>query len=206
MAPADGASQAEDKMSFTTGIPVNGSSLATSRDPLRANLQKLRTNSEVNHFAVNGANAGKHDFVEIPKRAAVPTTLAQEGSLYTKLDANSQTQLWYTPDASGNEYQITKTFAAQFAGFSATAGATAQGWYFLPGGIIVQYGTLPIAAGQTGTITFPFPFPSVIFNIQMTPIGVLNNTAGVAVAAPALASFDYVKSNNGGFYWMAYGK
>lgn len=200
-------------MTFTSGVPVNGQSLGASKVPIRDNFTKLKTNSEVNHFTVNSANAGKHDFVQMPVRA-VPTILASEGALYTVADG-SRSELAYTRDATGNEYQLTSTLSsANFTSYFGIAPSGANnGLTFLPGkvslgGLWLQYGQVT-NPGASGSVTFSVPFSAAPYAIFLT----LQRTSGdqsvtVSNSTPPTASgFNYLSSSSGSnvLYWMAIG-
>jgi len=97
--------------------------------------------------------------------------------------------------------------------------ATTNGWTTLPGGIILQWGTvnltLSVNSTATATVTLPTPFKSVIFNAvaQISDPGVLVGylTTGVGVYGLSLTTITILaKQTNGyatgvGIYWQALG-
>src|SRR5688572_19519069 len=121
-------------MSFTDGIPLNGQSLGDSRDLVRNNFSTLRTAMQVNHLNINGANSGKHDFVQMVNRTT-PTILANESALYSRA-IGGVTQLCLTGDANAEQYVMTRMDTANYATF----GLDTDGWTFLPGRLLFQYG------------------------------------------------------------------
>src|ERR1051325_850337 len=135
---------------YTTGIPLPGDLQSNSQLQFLNNFNQLNTWSNVNHYPITDAipSGGKHKFVEMPVLGAIPGGLAaNEGTFYTKtqatLGASTESTLFYTPDLSANEYQMTRTIASQAASFGNQSGSVADstgGWTFLPGGLILQYG------------------------------------------------------------------
>lgn len=158
----------------------------------------------------------------------VPGLIAGEGTIYTKT-ISSVSQLFYTNDASGNQYQLTRNIPASFSLFSANVNnynpgtgavgtAYTAGWTYLPGGLLFQYGTYFVGAGisTTGTIKFPVVYTNPPFNIILTLIsksgGSVSTEASVTVedATVAAADFGWKKVNSSsshvGIYWTAIGK
>lgn len=63
-----------------------------------------------------------------------------------------------------------------------------NGYQTLPGGVLIQWGTVTVSADTTMTVTFPIPFPTAVFNIQATPVttvatGFNGKTAGAGGAS-----------------------
>lgn len=203
MAPADGASQAEDRMTFTAGQPENGQSLGASKVPIRDNFTAIVADLAVNHIGINLADQGKHNFVEMPVRTT-PTILASEGAIYTRTQ-ESQSQLCYTNDATGNQYPLTRIgTVGEFASF----GTTPDGWVFLPGRILLQYGSVA-TPGTSGTITLPRVFSSTNYIIQLT---LQRSSAGQTAVVdngtpPTTTDFNYRNSSAGSdfLFWIAIG-
>lgn len=204
-------------MAFTPNIPASGQSLGSSRTQVLNNFSNINTTIAVNHIAMNSVGAGKHNFVEMPSRASIPSgLLAGEGTLYSRTIAGT-TQLLYTPDASGNQYQLTRTDGAQFATFGTNTAYLANhtgGWTFLPGqtgggndGLFFQYG-LRSSAGSSGVITFPRPFTGAPFAIT---VSLLRNSGDQSVCVstvvvPTATGFNYLSSSTGSsIYWTAIG-
>lgn len=199
-------------MTFTPNIPVSGQSLGETRDPIRNNFTYISTTLAKNHFPTNDANAGKHQKVEMPV-GSLPTGVASEGILYTKTATGSQ--LYYTPDASGNEYQMTRTIAAKYSTFStnsvydATQPDNQGGWTFLPGGMLLQYGFL--TNPQNNDI---IPFAVSFTTFAFVTLGATRNSTDdkmISVKAGSVLNnqFQVILSGSSpptGLYWQAVGK
>ena len=98
-------------MTFNPNIPRANDLLAVSQGDLLTNNGALNTTFSRNHIPLNiGTNNGKHTFIEMPIRASIPNPVPGlingEGTLYTKTQA-TQSHLFYTPDNSGEEFQMT---------------------------------------------------------------------------------------------------
>jgi hypothetical protein len=97
-----------------------------------------------------------------------------------------------------------------------TLSAAAPGYYKFPNGLIVQWGQVrgTYAEGQH-TISFPTPFPSACFNIQVTNYSIDGGTADDTWAARYtndLNGFQWLVAcpssgnQSGGCDWLAWGK
>jgi hypothetical protein len=208
-------------MAYQTTKPAPNDNLDVSVTDIQGNFSTANTVIGINHYPFDDltANVGKHKFVDMPKLASVPTIASGDGGLYTK--TAGETNIFYTPDASGKEFQITRTIStateqARFGTFTAMPGPPAgqtpnYGWTFLPGGLLFQYGTLTGTIGTTGLITFPVPFTTGFYSLT---ISVQRNTptdsrVSISTAIPPTATaFTYVITTTGAtsLYWMAIGK
>jgi hypothetical protein len=213
-------------MTFTL-VPNSGQSLGQTRDAIRTNFSVLQTTIDQNHVDLNLANKGKHYVIQMPVTASIPVAplppgglVANEANIYAKT-SSAASQIFFSPDASGNEYQITRAITASFALFAANAAYGAPpagtlisgGWTFLPGGLLFQYGKFTgLGASNTpanGTIPFPVAFTGVPFLIEMTVVkdgG--NGIANVSRSTPPTnTGFTYALdgSNYAGVYWTAIG-
>lgn len=158
-------------MSFTPGIPSDGQSLGNSKPQVRGNFTVINDTMSINHVAMNSLGAGKHKFLQMPEQGSAPTTISNEGSLYTK-EAQGITNLFWRQESNGSEIQLTNS------GISATN----RGYSFLPGGILIQWGFQ--SNYSTGTdINFPISFSQIPFNIQVTQYDAFNTSDQRCVSA-----------------------
>lgn len=197
---------------YTQDIPDAPNNPSNDQGPMKVNTNSIFDLIKVDHYGFNDSLGGLHKQVQMPVLGAIPAGLiGSEGTLYTKSSTGSQ--LFYTPDTSGNEYQITRTASADFATF----GANPNGWTFLPGGtlggLLLQYGTVALP-GTSGTVNFPKAFTTGVFNVffsysrasNITPISYWLNTS----PAISLTSFTYASSTAvaplpQALFWMAIG-
>jgi len=202
-------------MPYNPSIPQPTDNLSDSQNDILNNFSSANTSFGINHFAFDNATAnnGKHNFVEMPVRGAIPAPLsASEATVYTKTatseSASTESNLYFTPDNSGNEYQLTRPITGKFASFG-----TSAGWTFLPGGLIMQWGTVIQTSSGNGTVNLPIDYSSGLYSVTTQPIYTVNTpTRGydVAIKLSALNSFDYItftdSSSYRGFTWIAIGK
>lgn len=182
------------------------------------NFQQLNTTYGVNHVAfADVPGNGKHTFVEMKDNTMIPAGLAaDEGTLYTKTNTGV-TDLFYTPDISTNEYQLTRTISASFTRFGTNLSygsppvtfTQTGGWTFLPGGLLMQYGFYGKtgALGTSGTIQFPVAFTSGVFSITNSLKRTSSGNQSVTINTVGLNSFTFLSSSSAsdGIYWQAIG-
>jgi len=221
--------------SYQPTIPQGNTFLNVDYQNIQNNFQALDDSFGINHIKFSeAANNGRHTFVEMLNTAGnlIPTPLANfEGTSYTKSNGTIS-QLWYTPDTTGHEYQMTRVIASQFAKFGVmTNNYTPQagggpvgvnysaGWTFLPGNILVQYGTAIgtfSSGGTNGTVKFPLTFTGAPFIIETSPFYAAASTPGstgsVGVqkdgTSPTTTQFSFRAAGSSsytGFYWIAIG-
>ncbi len=203
---------------YNANIPTGLINLDVDYKNIQNNFSQLDTTFGKNHFTYSNAtsNNGKHTFVQMVKSAAIPAGLsANEGTLYTKMPA-AVTNLYYSPDNTSDEYQMTRTETANFATFGTNTNYPVPvvnqdgGWTFLPGGLLLQYGKMTETAHNTNTgtpVVFPIPFTSFLASLTATRRNNNSNTT-YSIISEGLSGFNFV--SNGGsnqpFYWMAIGK
>lgn len=193
------------------------------------NMQ-TNTNSIANlwlqdHFGFNDSLGGDHKQISMPVIAggSIPSgRTVSEATLYPKTatvsnPSTSESEVFYTPDNSGKEYQLTRTITLSYALFGTNTnnytGSDVNltgGWTFLPGNILLQYGTV-IAKNTDSIITFPVKFIAAPFSIQITVFQPTNTRLTVYVKTIAADSFTIASRDSGGsdvatsFFWQALG-
>jgi len=147
MAKAAGDLEAvqELKMTFTPNIPQSGQSLGQTRDAIRNNFANYNTVISVNHVAPNNAGQGKHTFAEFVLQAQSPATAASEVAIYSRT-LNGQPQLCLQ-----KQNQLAAAADIQMSRLDAGIKAATAGWTFLPGGMIMQWGTTGAVNGAFTT-------------------------------------------------------
>lgn len=139
----------------------------TTQPLIRNNFLGITGAFSIDHVAINAASDwGKHNFVTLPEQAASPTTLVNEGAIFSRQGAlSSVTELCFRRESNGSVIEFTGTTAAE------------PGWTRLPSGILIKWGT-STANGYTLT-TFPVaatvPAFTSIFTVLVTTYG---NAAG----------------------------
>jgi len=209
--------------------PLAAQNLSDSQPLIRGNFSSADTTFGLNHYSFTNltANIGKHKFVSFPVlanyAAIAPAPIVGDATVYSKT-VTSISQLFFAADATGNEYQITRSIPASFSLFSTNTNyPLAQlyekgGWTFLPGGLIMQYGSVLPGQGtsQTGTTKFPISFTSAPFIVMPTAVsrstGVGTQERIISIKDTSITStqfqwtWDNGTSNYVGFNWIAIGK
>lgn len=209
---------------YTTGIPTPTQSLGVTNKPIRDNFTVLNDTISRNHVAMSftDGSAGKHKFLQMPRQAAIPAGLVSgDANVYAKL-ANSVSQLFFSPDNSGNEYQLTRTLSTFFTLFSTltqnytpesggggVGAAFFGGWTFLPGGMLLQYGYTTTVANNT-TIKYPINFSTFAIPV-ITQMRSDTNDKVVSIknASNSNTQFQLITSgstNADVVFWIAVGK
>lgn len=157
-------------MTYSADLPVSGDTLGGTRDRIRTNFQVIDTTLAVNHVAFGGAaGEGKHKFLQMPEQGSAPSTAVNEGGFYTKVGTNpAETNIFFRGENSGFEYQLTKAIAASTGRFGSASSTAPNGWTFLPGNLILQWGSVT-NPGTSGTVTFAtsnINFPTGIIQVQ----------------------------------------
>lgn len=216
---------------YNRDIPDSPNNPSNDQPPMKINTNSIDSLIDEDHYSFNDNNGGLHKQIRIVDLLAIPGSLAAGmGTLYTKLatstGVSTESNAFFTPDNSGNEYQLTRPITGNFASFSqqgafgtVTAGYTmTAGWTFLPGGMLLQYANVRRGAGispSTVVITFPVTFSTTNIVVSITPVCSSGGTGQVHV--PSLqdgtlsttgftCNWDSSTSSYVGFTWTAIGK
>lgn len=218
------------KYDYNLNIPAGPDNPSNDRPLMTTNTNSTSAIIDEDHIGFQQNNGGLHKKTRILVDTGVPSgTAGGMGTLYTKTSATSastnESTLFYVPDATTNQYQLTRTISPNFSSFATNnsyssispvfppSGFTAEGgWTFLPGGLILQYGLFgkTTSLGQTGTVQFLFPFTTAVFSVSLTLVR--TNPDGnphdvYLTSTPTTTNFSF-RSNtegNGFIYWMAIG-
>lgn len=186
---------------FTTGEPPDGASLGITKVPIRNNLTALAETIAVDHIALNTTDQGKHKFVRMPTaQGSAPATAVGEIALYQKLTSGVNS-LYLRLSNNGTELRLT----------SASYLANQNGYSFIPGGFLLQWGVALLPGG--GTVSFNTPFSSDVYNISTTPIAPNAGTSrdhvvGIKLGTANANGFSYNWNGTDSypaFYWCAIG-
>jgi hypothetical protein len=92
----------------------------------------------------------------------------------------------YSNNATSASYSTTSSY------LSGISSPTTNGYTYLPGGLIMQWGKTGSFASESGiTASFPLPFPTALLNAQATILGSSGggwNDVGVAIFSPTTTS------------------
>lgn len=194
-------------MSYDNNIPVSGQTLGGTRAQINQNFADIDTDFQINHVAFNDSGAGKHKFMQMPVQASVPTTASSEGGLYVEDDLSGVAQLNFRGETNGSSYQLTLATNGVDPNI-ATIGA-ANGWSFIPGGLLIQWGSGSAPSGTSGTFSFPRAFSVTPYSLQVSIVRSSGASANYGFAISTVNSTGF-KTNSGyssshTFYWIAIG-
>lgn len=150
-------------MTFNPSIPQPNDILSQSQAQIQTNFSQANTIFDINHVTFDNASVasrGKHRKVDF-LRVAAPGSTAAEAVVYQKL-ASGSSNLFMQRDGVATEIQLT----------GASPVALATGSTFLPGGIIINWGSV-VGAVAGNTATFATPFPTNVFSITL---GIMDST------------------------------
>lgn len=203
-----------------SSLPNSGQSLGQTRDGIRTNFNLIRSTVDQNHVDFDLANAGKHTCVQIPVLAAIPANpippgglVAGEATIYAKT-SGGESQLFATPDASGNEYQMSAFRTGDYASFGNYTNYAPPvanqngGWTFLPGGLILQYGEMK-STGATTPVVFPIAFSSPPYAVTATRAQSSSANSAYGIPTTSATGFNFASTSSAIgiiFQWTAIGK
>lgn len=151
-------------MSYNPNIPQAADFISQSQQALLTNFGVLDTAFTVNHTALPLApSQGKHKFVSMYEQAADPVTAANEIAIYTK-DAGGVigTREYLRQEGNGAVFQIS----------GPTPLAAVNGYTYLPGGLIYQWGVgtaSPAGFANLLPLAFPTTFFAVVITVRTAP-------------------------------------
>lgn len=146
-------------MGFTPNIPQVGQSLGNSRSQVLNNFAVLRSSFAANHADVNDLNSGKHTFIQYVVQGSDPSTAANEIARYTKLVSSVAREFLRLP-SNGAVFQV--------SGPAPSVGT--NGYTYLPGGLLMQWGTRAGSSSATNPVTFPIAFSAAPYYVNAIPV------------------------------------
>lgn len=198
---------------YTLGYPPDGSSLGQTKATIRNNLDGTFQTLAVDHINNNGQPgsqpAGYHNVIHSVPQGSNPSPVAGYGQLFSKtINSVTTDQALFWETGAGIVQQLTVNL---------TPAATTNGYTFLPGGIILQWGQ-STSSSATQTIMFAtnnIAFPNNCFNVQITLTSSGSAvTSGSNVVYPGSGAtafnktqfvFKYAGASINGFFWVAIG-
>ncbi len=154
---------------YITNIPASTHNPSSDQPNMQINTNSTDSIIEVDHYSFNDNNGGLHKQSTYVNESA-PSTQPGQLALYSKGSVGGPSALYLIRDNnSGTETQLTSTSIG-------TALAETKGASWLPGGLLIQWGTInAIANGNTVenflnafTSTVLFPLPIVTISQQVT--------------------------------------
>jgi len=190
-------------MAYQANIPTGTVPLDQDYLNVQGNFSSLNSQFLVDHVPLTSTSGtppnGYHTAVHLVPQSPDPTPVQGYGELYTKTVNDGYStgeQLWYqlrnTTPVTLN-YPLTLNLQPLQA---------ANGYTFLPGGILLQWG-----GGNANTpVTFAKQFASAAYAVTITANGIPGSQLGVQAASLTTSGFTPQSTNNVSIYWMAIGK
>lgn len=177
-------------------FPVNGSIPGANDDPsisqgqIQTNFNNILGWSAIDHVQYGAANAGTHNQVTmLTPNVSDPTLSGTQAELYTKA-VMGVAQLFFA-NASG-PIQVT----------GGADNPVGNGYYTLPGGVIIQWGTGSSSSGGSSN-NFPITFPNACYVVTFTPQG--GTPRSFSTGVPNRSTFTAFSSSGAPIYFIAIG-
>lgn len=195
---------------YQPNIPTGAVPLNQDYLNLQGNFQQLNIAYGGDHvpFSDTSGNppsgqSGMHTIIHLQPQSP-PTALAGIGQFYdtTINDSINSDQILFFLTGGNRSMQLTRNFQP----VNAAKGAT-----FLPGGLILQWGTITAAAKNALTAaSFQMDFPFACYSLQATlSAGTSGSVITVIPNSPTINGFSYFintsSSQSLNFTWMALG-
>ncbi len=204
---------------YTQNIPLATNKPSVDQPNMKTNTNSVNSILSVDHLSFGQATGvlsdGYHKAIHLANQASDPAAVLTTTEIYSKqvtFNSVSDTAL-FARSGSGTITQLTAPNSISTA---------TNGFVFLPGGIILQWGrrSTNFSSGSTiGTETFPVAFLNSVLSVtgnplmNYTPVGNRPNSQGsLNIRASSLANlttFDWQFYTNSsdykGFDWIAIG-
>lgn len=187
-------------LNYNPNIPDAPNDPSDDQPLMKTNTNSINSWVAIDHYGFSNNSGGLHKQVRMPKLNSIPTIGSATGCVYVKT-VGSTSQLFYSQDGSGNEYQITLVDTPNWATFSAVP----SGWTFLPGGLVLQYGNA-LSTGSATPVVFPKAFTTQVCSLTATRRQSSSTAYGVGDITTVGFNFNATSSDAGvRFYWIAIG-
>lgn len=166
---------------YNPEIPQREDFIADGQTGFLDNFTTLYDAFVKNHVALDDAtNPGDHTNIQLVEQTQSPSTQSQEISIYSKKVDGQTDQLFMRYPSNGKEFQITN-----YQIYSIPATATQEAYFsFLPGGIIVYFGTSFCAGTTTFNININPPVKQNIMGVNLGGIGTAQVQPNVSLQTP----------------------
>jgi hypothetical protein len=194
-------------MTYTPDTPLPTDLPSYSQGIFRTNFNELNTIFSENHFTFNDATVakrGKHNFVTLPVRAGDPGGLgATEIALFCE-------NLSIGDPATPTELVMKRGGGSRIYLSGPEPTKASDGCSFLPGKLLIQWGTEKVPSGSSGNINFTETFSAHPYSITVTPIRSAGaGTMNIYVLDGSITSSRFRTENSGSgahdIYWIAIG-
>lgn len=162
-------------------IPQRNDTIAISQSNFLDNFRDLYDAFAENHTPLDDAtNPGNHEVIELVEQQTKLNTEVNEIAVYTKKVDGQTDQLFMRYGANGKEFQVTN-----WQIYSIEQTPTQKAFFsFLPGGIIVYFGTIFTNNATTAFITLNPGVRNNIMGVNLGGIATIAAQPNVALVAP----------------------
>jgi hypothetical protein len=188
---------------YNQGYPPDGASLGQTKTTIRNNLDGTFLTLGVDHINNNGLPgtkpAGYHNVTHWVPQGADPARVPNYGQLYSKTVSGDQQLFWET-GVAGLVMQLTGPVAPVAAG---------NGTSFLPGGIIIKWGS--VNNPKVNPVVFAPAFPNNLFSVTLGPVrhDTTSQVLTIDTAGLSRMGFQFITGASSGNYpscfWIAIG-
>lgn len=198
-------------MSYNLNVPQSGQEIKNTTSAINTNFNVANANFGIDHVdftnaAFPGGNGGLHNKVSLLQQSGDPAAASNTNIYYTK-------SVTY-PNASGTFNEVfmrrstqDSSTMVQMTTDPGDPTPSQTGNSFLPGGMIIQWGTYA-TGGDGAAINFTKTFPTSCFGVVLTPVSATPaNSTIFVVASPGRNSFSTskVSGNNSPIFYIAIG-
>ncbi|HDY87393.1 MAG TPA: hypothetical protein ENH82_04660 [bacterium] len=151
-------------MTYNPNIPKATDLISESQGQILDNFTQLNDvfgKDHVKYDDATVADRGRHKQSTYQQLSADPGTLTNENALYTKDDGSGNTRLFLQQEGPGST-------VIQLSGTDPTIAD--NGFTFLPGNLLLQWGNVDAPSGLSGFFNFPTAFSAEPFSFTTSVI------------------------------------
>lgn len=142
---------------YTNSIPAGSDIPSQSQPDLQTNCTSVNSILNVDMYTFNDNNGGYHRKTTYVDQASNPGSSASQVVEFAKSTSGSS-ELFIQRDGVATAIQLTR----------GTPSVGANGYTFLPGGLLLQWGTVTTSGLGAATFTFPVAFSSAVYSVTAT--------------------------------------
>ena len=171
-------------MAYQANIPQPNNLLSQSQDDILNNFQAIQTLIGINHVNFGAADQGKHKWLSLPEQAATPPAGSAFGAtelgLYNAVYGfTAKDELYINKTNQTTVVQVPMT--ASILSTNSAPAAGAQGWSYLPSGLIIKWGNMNGTGSTVVDISGIGPAYTNILSIYLTIDNALVSDVDIAV-------------------------
>jgi hypothetical protein len=157
------------QFTYTDNVPQAAQTISSTQVPILNNFGAINEIIGVDHVSFQDAiNYGKHNKTSFPIQDSDQDTSTNEMALYAKATTTTNgIELFYRYPNNGTVVQYTGIAAAPSGGSSLAA---ASGYSYLPGGLILKWGSLSGNFSSSIVVSFPTsgfpPYTTAVYSVQ----------------------------------------